>query len=67
MVDPAKGGPMLEEVRDLGRAFGWTPPRPPVGPSDDDASGPESGGGSGEDIWTWLTAGKQKKWWQVWR
>jgi len=70
MVDADKGRAMLAEVRSLGAAHGWTPPRPPAAQA---ATEPEAATEStdeapaAEDLWTYLTGGEKKKWWQVWR
>lgn len=72
MVDPERGRRMLTDVRALGAAHGWTPPRRPVAAPEPptpeapagDASGPEP---AGEGVWTYITGGETKKWWQFWR
>jgi len=73
MVDAKRGKAMLAEVRALGAQHGWTPPKPPAPPAPEAPEAaseptPEAAEDtSGEDVWTYITGGKDKKWWQFWR
>lgn len=73
MVEPDRGRELLDQVRKAGALHGWTPPKkpvPPTPPAAADSTEPEQAGSDGpptEDVWTYITGGKDKKWWQFWR
>ncbi len=76
MVDAERGKAMLAEVRELGGKHGWTPPKPPSPPPEPSVEPTEEASSTAddsaahtpsEDVWTYITGGKDKKWWQFWR